>query len=168
MVQVFISIGFMWEYLTLDNFQPFYTNNTALRIIASILLQQMVYGEMQGAIKMLAFLKREKLRKNNDKGRFINVIVCLMQLMTPIFSLICLMISVTQESKMGMITKDYVTLAFVLSIDNLFSGILPADIKSNVKLLNSTGVLKMGKDYNSMARIKKRLSTSWSNETWTL
>ena len=69
---------------------------------------------------------------------------------------------------MGMITKDYVTLAFVLSIDNLFSGILPADIKNNVKLVNSTNALKMGKDYNNMSRIKKRLSTAYENETWTI
>ena len=68
---------------------------------------------------------------------------------------------------MGMITKDYVTLAFVLSIDNMFSGILTENIKNNVNLVNSTGILKMGKDFNSLARIKKRMLTSWENETWT-
>ena len=93
-----IFIGFMWENLALDKFQPFYTMNTALRLIASILLQQMVYGEMQGAIKMLCYLKRQKLSKYNEKGRFVNIIVCCMQLMTPILSLVCLMISITQES----------------------------------------------------------------------
>lgn len=92
---MFISIGFMWEYLTLDNFQPFYTTNTALRLIASILLQVMVYEEMQGAIKMLCYLKRQKLSKNNEKGRFVNILVCCMQLTTPVVSLICLMISIT-------------------------------------------------------------------------
>ena len=50
---------------------------------------------------------------------------------------------------MGAITKDYVTLAFVLSIDNLFSAILPKDVKNNVNILNNTGILKMGKDYNT-------------------
>jgi hypothetical protein len=68
------------------------------------------------------------------------------------------MISITQEKRMGGITKNYVTLAFVLSIDNLFSGILPADIKNNVKVVNKLGILKMGKDYNTLSKIKKRLS----------
>ena len=39
MVQILISIGFMWEYLTLDRFQPFNIMNTSLSLIASILLQ---------------------------------------------------------------------------------------------------------------------------------
>ena len=127
----------------------------------------MIYSELQGAIKMLCFLKRQKLSKNNEKGRFINVMVCCMQIMTPCVSLVCLMISITQEKKMGMITKNYVTLAFVLQIDNQFSGILPQDIKNNVKIVNSTGVLKMGKDYNTVARIKKRIQTSWQNQSLT-
>ena len=67
-----------------------------------------------------------------------------------------------------MITKDYVTLAFVLSIDNMFSGILPESIKINVGLVNSTGILKMGKDFNTFSKIKKRVLTSWKNETWTV
>ena len=34
-------------------------------------------------------------------------------------------------------------------------------------MLNATGVLKMGKDYNTWDKIKKRLLTSWKDETLT-
>lgn len=72
-----------------------------------------------------------------------------MQCFTPCVSLVCLMISVTQEDKMGMITKDYVTLAFVLSIDNLFAKTLPEEVRKNVGIVNASGQLRMGKDYNT-------------------
>lgn len=69
---------------------------------------------------------------------------------------------------MGMITKDYVTLAFVLSIDNLFAKTLPTDIKNNVGIVNASGALRMGKDYNTTRRIKKRVLEDWDNDSWTL
>ena len=114
---------------------------------------------------MLCYLKRSKLAKNHEKGRFINIIVCCMQIMTPCVSLMCLMISITQEKTLGMITKDYVTLAFVLTIDNVFSDLLPEEIVQNAEDLNETGTLKMGTDYNTMDRIKKRLMKSYKDET---
>ena len=72
-------------------------------------------------------------------------------------ALLSLMISIGQEANLGSITKDYVTIAFVLSIDNMFAGTLPQDIKTNAKKLNSTGILKVGKDYNTNKLIWKRL-----------
>lgn len=64
-----------------------------------------------------------------------------------------------------MITKDYVTLAFVLTIDNVFSDLLPEGIVQNAEDLNEAGTLKMGTDYNTMARIKKRLTIAYKDET---
>lgn len=40
-------------------------------------------------------------------------------------ALISLMVSIGQESNLGSITKDYATIAMVLSIDNMFAGSLP-------------------------------------------
>ena len=64
-----------------------------------------------------------------------------------------------------MITKDYVTLAFVLTIDNVFSDLLPEGIVQNAEDLNEAGTLKMGTDYNTMTRIKKRLTIAYKDET---
>ena len=85
--------------------------------------------------------------------------------MTPCVSLMGLMISITQEKTLGMITKDYVTLAFVLTIDNVFSDLLPEGIVQNAEDLNEAGTLKMGTDYNTMTRIKKRLTIAYKDET---
>lgn len=71
------------------------------------------------------------------------------------------MISIGQEGNLGSITKDYVTIAFVLSIDNMFAGTLPDDIKINAKKLNTSKVLKMGKDYNTYKLIWKRTKRIW-------
>ena len=90
-----------------------------------------------------------------------------MQMTTPVVSLIALLISITQEKTLGMITKDYVTLAFVLTIDNVFSDILPEGLKQNAEELNEAGTLKMGTDFNSMDKIKKRLMKSYKAEKLT-
>ena len=58
MIQMFVSLGFVREYLGFDKFQPFTTMATCLRLIASLLMQQGLYGEMQGAVQMLTYLKR--------------------------------------------------------------------------------------------------------------
>ena len=88
--------------------------------------------------------------------------------MTPCVSLIGLMISITQEKTLGMITKDYVTLAFVLTIDNIFSDMLPEGLKKNAEDLNNAGTLKMGTDFNTMEKIKKRLVKSYKSEKLTI
>jgi len=79
-------------------------------------------------------------------------------------ALLSLMISIGQEGNLGSITKDYVTIAFVLSIDNMFAGCLPDDIKLNAKKLNGSKVLKMGKDYNTYKLIWKRFKKVWARQ----
>jgi hypothetical protein len=76
-------------------------------------------------------------------------------------ALLALMVSIGQEGNLGAITKDYVTIAFVLNIDNMFAGFLPDDVKTNAKKLNSSKVLKMGKDYNTYKLIWKRFKRTW-------
>ena len=43
----------------------------------------------------------------------------------------------------------------------MFAGCLPEDIKLNAKKLNSSKVLKMGKDYNTYKLIWKRFKKVW-------
>jgi hypothetical protein len=90
--------------------------------------------------------------------------IATMQFTTPIMALLSLMISIGQEGNLGSITKDYVTIAFVLSIDNMFAATLPEDIKVNAKKLNGSKVLKMGKDYNSYKLIWKRFKRIWRRD----
>ena len=91
-----------------------------------------------------------------------------MQLTTPIVALVCLMVTITQEPRLGMITKNYVTLAFILSIDNLFADSFPDDIKANAQYINNNGIMKMGEDQNTFQKIKKRLQEHYHSEDSTL
>lgn len=84
-----------------------------------------------------------------------------MQFTTPIMALLALMIAIGQEENLGSITKDYVTIAFILSIDNVFAQTLSENIKLNARKLNGSKVLKMGKDYNKYRSIYKRLKKLW-------
>ena len=62
-----------------------------------------------------------------------------------------------------MITKNYVTLAIILSIDNLFGSSLPEDIKANAKYINDNSIMKMGRDQNTFSKIWKRLKLIYSS-----
>lgn len=41
------------------------------------------------------------------------------------------MILLCQEKKLSFITKDYITIAMVMNIDNMFVATLPKEIKQN-------------------------------------
>ena len=72
-----------------------------------------------------------------------------MHFTTCVVALVSLIITISQEDNMQMITKDYATLAFVLNIDNMFAMTLPAEVKANAKKVNQLNLLKMGKDFNT-------------------
>ena len=117
---------------------------------------------------MLCFLKRMKTCHQNLKGRYINIMIASMHFCTCIIALISLIITISQEENMQMITKDYATLAFVMNIDNMFSMTLPAEVKANARKVNQLGLLKMGKDYNSYKLIYQRLTSidTDENDNW--
>jgi len=74
---------------------------------------------------MLTYLKRMKGMKDHSKGRLINIIICSMQLITPILTLVAMLLILTQETYLSFIIKDYVTIGFILTIDNMFAAQLP-------------------------------------------
>ena len=67
------------------------------------------------------------------------------------------MLQVTQEPKIGMITKAFVTLIFVTNIDDLFAQSFPRDILDNAEKLNKAKVLRVGNDDNAFPVLWKRL-----------
>ena len=54
-----------------------------------------------------------------------------------------------QESELGLIIKSYVALCSLCIIDNNFVAVLPKPLTDNATTLNSSGMLKMSKDYNT-------------------
>jgi len=152
-----ISFFFTYEVLDFDQFQPFTMYGSSLKIICAMLLHITLYNELQNAIKMLTFLKRQKLSRSHVKGRFMNIILCSMQIIGPIFVLGALIVTMGQEGKFSLIIKLYVTLGFVVNIDNLFASSLPPSIIRNAKILNSSDILIMKEDNNTCKMVIQRM-----------
>mmetsp|Transcript_3149 Transcript_3149/g.4804 ORF Transcript_3149/g.4804 Transcript_3149/m.4804 type:complete len:155 (-) Transcript_3149:317-781(-) len=96
-LQALLAYFFMYDSLQFDNFQPFNTSQTALRLICTLLLQITLYPELSGSIKLLTFLKRQKMKGAHIKIRFINIIICSMQISTSLAYFTALVISAGQE-----------------------------------------------------------------------
>ena len=115
---------------------------------------------MNSSIRLFTFLKRQKLHREQKKGLFINIILCTMQVVAPILALFALMIVLGQEKKLSDIIKSYVTIGFILNIDNMFTGNFPQEVKQNAEKVNDSKVLKMGTDYNTFSKVYKRFKRS--------
>jgi hypothetical protein len=50
---------------------------------------------------------------------------------------------------LSQITKAFVTLGFVVGIDDMFASTLPETARDNMEKLNASGTLKLKKDYNT-------------------
>ena len=120
---------------------------TSLRMISAVLLHRVSYDKFQYAIKLLTYLKRVKGK--HDKGKCINVLLCCMHLLSPVIGIFAIVITGSQEKKLSMIVKNFVSLGFILQIDNMFSSCLPIDIQQCVDKINDKGGLKMPKDKNT-------------------
>ena len=78
-------------------------------------------------------------------------------MMNPVMALLALMITLGQEKQLSHITKNFVTLGFILNIDNMYAVSLPKEIKENAQRINEAGGLRMGSDNNNMSSIYKRI-----------
>jgi hypothetical protein len=92
--------------------------------------------ELYSATKMLTYLKRMKGNANHTRGRFINIMLSSMQIMAPICTVLSLVINITQSSALSQIVKAYVTLSFIVSIDDMFSAALPVEVRENAEIIN--------------------------------
>ena len=95
--------------------------------------------------------------RGHKKGRLMNIVLCSMQLITPLLTLTAFMIVVGKESKLSMITKDYITIGMILGIDNRFAGLLPKEMSDNAKKINKDKGFLIPKDNNKFSHIFKRL-----------
>jgi hypothetical protein len=133
----------------------------AIRLICCLLLHMIILPEVRRALKLLRYLKYVKTAAGGKRGRLINILLCLMQMGSPIFAEIVLILAVAKNPQLQMIIKSFVALGFVINIDNLFSESFPAEIKSTA----GDVVLKIGKDQNTLAKIQARIErASLKNE----
>ena len=86
-----IALMFCYEYEDFSAIQPFNIYTTFLRIIATLLLTMKYTKDLYTATKMLSYLKKVK----TANGRFINIMLCSMQILVPLVSVVALLINIT-------------------------------------------------------------------------
>jgi len=91
------------------------------------------------------------------KGRFINLLLATCQITGPIVLQFSLITVISQEPSLGQITKAFVTLGFVVGIDDMFAKDLPAEVQENTDRLNASNKLIIKKDYNTFGLIFERI-----------
>jgi hypothetical protein len=77
----------------------------------------------------LRYLKYTKTAKGGKRGRFVNILLCSMQIISPFFTESVLILAMGQIDELSTIIKSFVALGFVVQIDNMFSENFPKEIK---------------------------------------
>ena len=95
--------------------------------------------------------------KKNLKGRFVNILLCSMKMVHPMFLLATLILTNGQEEKFSMIIKSFVTLSMIATVDQKFADSLPKSIKENAKKINELKLLTLGKDNNTTKKLFRML-----------
>ena len=106
---------------------------------------------------MLTYLKRQRSSRKNVKGRYVNILLCSMQLFAPMVIQISMIVGISQEPDLRQIIKAFATLGFIVQIDDMFAAYLPTDIIKNANQLNSSGILVLSKDHNTLPKVWRRL-----------
>ena len=69
-------------------------DSTAIRLICAILLHIMIYTEVKQSLSVLRYLKYVKSAKGGKRGRMINIMLSLMQLLSPLITEIVLILAI--------------------------------------------------------------------------
>lgn len=152
-----IALAFSYEVRFFKDFQGFHPRQTFMRIICSMLIQLALNKELTKSIRMLTYLKRQRRRAGNTRGHYINIVLSSMQIIASFATQVTFLLQVPQEPVIGMITKAFVALLFVTSIDDTFAASFPQDVLDNADQLNESGLMKITTDQNSFKKIMKRL-----------
>jgi hypothetical protein len=137
-----------------SNFVVPTTASLAVRIVCAMLLHMMIYGEVKQSISVLRYLKYVSSGNGGGKrGRTMNVLLCTMQMVAPFFTEMILILTICQTASLSAVIRSFVSLGFVIKIDDMFSENFPKEIKdtaSNMELI-------VGKDQNTFSKIFKRI-----------
>jgi hypothetical protein len=96
-VQILVALFFLID-IGIDDYQPPTKESNAIRIICSLLLHMIIYGEVKQALSVLRYLKFVKTAKGGKRGRFINIILCSMQMISPFVTETVLILAIGQTA----------------------------------------------------------------------
>lgn len=84
----------------------------------------------------MVYLISMKVTVQNQRARYVNLMLCFMQTSAPILSQVFFAIATAQEPSLRMIIKGYAAIALVLRLDDMFAGSFPRDIVANAAAIN--------------------------------
>lgn len=76
-IQILVALFFLID-IGIDNYKPPSKESNAIRIICALQLHMIIYGEVKQALSVFRYLKFVRTAKGGKRGRFINIILCLM------------------------------------------------------------------------------------------
>jgi len=88
-IQIFYGYYSCVEYLSMDKFQPFKAEHSAIRIMISLLLHREAFSDFQSGVMLLTYLKR-----TNKRRKFMNVLLATMMTITPVIVLLTTQITI--------------------------------------------------------------------------
>lgn len=107
-----------------------------LRILCAVLLQRELNSELSNCTKLTSYLIRMKVTVQNMRSRYVNLMLCFMQITTPILTQISFVIATAQEPSLKMIIKGYATIKLATNLDNLFATTFPKSVHDEVCRIN--------------------------------
>ena len=92
-IQVLVPVFFVLEF-GLTNFKWPKRESMATRLICSLLLHMIIFGELKQALSVLRYLKFVKTAQGGRRGRAINILLCSMQCISPLVAETVLMLAI--------------------------------------------------------------------------
>ena len=140
-IQVLVPYFFLVDQAALPTAVP-EANAGAIRLICCLLLHMIILPEVKQALSLLRYLKFAKTAAGGKRGRMTNIGLCVMQISSPIFAEVVLILAVAKTGQLQMIIKSFVALGFVTNVDNQFAGAFPDVIVRTAGAVS----MKIGKD----------------------
>jgi hypothetical protein len=153
MLQSLVYYFYMLDYLHSQIFQPFDFIQSMMRVLATILLHNQMQLKLQKTVKLLTYLKT---MKENKRGRMMNMVLVSMQILLPIFAMLAMIIVSALEKSLKQITKNFVTLGFVASFDQICVTMFQDEVIANAMAINKKGGLTISIDNNTCKKLFQR------------
>lgn len=107
---------------------------------------------------MFVYLKRFTPGSESASNlRVFCIVLSLMQVFTPLFSMLIMLIQLAKTTLVKDIVKDSVTLLFINDLDKIYLTLYQDEVKANLQEVNKSGRFKISNDSNSTFRLINRV-----------
>ena len=98
-IQILVPMFFLIDSSDIPIADP-QANAGAIRLICCLLLHMIILPEVKQALSLLRYLKFVKTAAGGKRGRLLNIVLCIMQMSSPIFAEMVLILSVAKTAQL--------------------------------------------------------------------